>query len=166
MYRRFFIITITLILIFPTLSFSKEKILPSPRTITVDARKNASDDSRKGWKKGKEVELPAGIWQIKAVGGGWSCWASDSKLTPDVKGAWTWNVYIKTPSNELSSPYGIVDDWWRFNSPQEALRNVQEHKIPFSITLNKLSKIYFWIYDNGGTSDNRGNVIIEISPQD
>lgn len=138
---------------------------PLRRKITVDAVANASSDTQNGWKNGVEVELSKGIWQIKPIGGGWSCWRSNSIKPPSVKGAYTWNVFIKRPFIDSSFFYG-PNDWWQFNTPREALNYAQKNFEPYTFSLSSPGSVYFWIYDTEPISDNRGYVTLEISRSD
>jgi hypothetical protein len=133
------------------------------KQITLDARIHASSNPDEGWKKGRKITLNPGVWEIRGLSGGWSCWESDSKRTPDVSGAWTWNLYIKMPSEDRSFCFGVCSDWWRFRSAVEAESFVKRNVDTFLVTLNEQSDIYFWIYDAGPKHDNRGKITIEIS---
>jgi hypothetical protein len=138
------------------------QVFKNLKKITVDARTNASSDSKDGWQKGKVVDLSAGTWEIKGVGGGWSTWASNSQKPPDVKGAWTWNVYIKTSSDQVSSCYGVCSYWWQFDSAQDALKHVEKNVNPYILILDKPEKVYFWIFDDGDVANNRDGITLEI----
>lgn len=142
------------------------KVFKNLKKITVDAKANASSDSENGWQRGKVVKLSAGTWQISGAGGGWSAWASNSQKDPRVKGAWTWNVYMRTSSDMFPSCYGVCDDWWQFDSPQEALKYVEINVNPYILRLDKLEKVYFWIRDTGDIPNNRGEVTLDIFQQD
>lgn len=142
--------------------YSKETV-PGPKSITVSSLANGSNDRNNGWEKGVKVSLQPGVWQIKAKGGGWSCWGNDKYAPPDVKGPWTWNLYIKRTDEERMSCYGECSDWWRFESQEEASTYAQQSIESLTITVKEPVDLYFWIFDAGKISDNRGNVILEIS---
>lgn len=142
--------------------FANKKQPPLHSRVTVDARINATKD-RNGWEKGVEVVLPKGVWELKAIDGGWSAWPSNSAAPPYVKGAWTWNILIKRPADIDPLFYG-VSDWWQFNSPREALAYVQKNEQPPILNLDRQASVYLWIWDDGKVSDNRDYVTIEISP--
>jgi hypothetical protein len=140
--------------------YAKDAPVPVKKVIRIDAVENASNDSDKGWMKGVEVKLPEGKWQIRPMGGGWSAWRADSLRTPDTKGAWTWNIYVKKP-NSGSAPFGEVSQWWQYKTEVDAFNGVRNQKLPFS--LSEPSSVYFWIYESGNTEDNRGYVELELT---
>ena len=137
-------------------------VLP-PKKIVVDAKKYTSNDPDNGWKKGYKLHLQAGNWEVKPVSGAWSAWGSDSWRSPDVKGAWTWNVQIKVPSSEQSQCLGECGNWWRFKSEKEADLFAKSQELqPYSFSLESAGDVYFWIFDAGNETDNRGKITIEI----
>lgn len=135
---------------------------PINQIVEVDAIMNASGDSNNGWRQGIQVALPKGVWQIKPIGGGWSAWPSDSAVPPNVRGAWTWNLYIKRPFEQRSSFYGTRGEWWRFKNADDAFSSVQ-NETAHSFLMPQAGTVSFWIWDEGGTDSNRGHVAIEIS---
>ena len=139
------------------------EVIPHPKTVTVSALVNGSNDRKNGWENGVKVSLQPGVWQIKAIGGGWSCWGNDKYASPDVKGPWAWNVYIKRTDEERTFCYGECSDWWKFDSQKEASAYASQNIEPIAITVKKPGDLYFWIFDAGNINDNRGNVILEIS---
>jgi hypothetical protein len=141
------------------------EVFKNLKTVTVDAKANASNDLKNGWQKGKVLELSAGIWQIKGARGGWSAWPSDSQKPPNVKGSWTWNVYVKTSSDQVSSCYGVCSNWWQFDSAQDALKFVTSLN-PYILILDKPEKVYFWIFNDGDIPNNRDGVTLEIFQRD
>lgn len=133
--------------------------VPIRKVITVDAVENASDDREKGWTRGVEVKLPAGKWQIRPVGGGWSAWRSNSERPPNVAGAWTWNVYIKRP-NMKSVSFGTTGSWWEYETEKAAFNGVRDQTYAFSTS--DQSSLFFWIFDDGDIENNRGYVEFEL----
>ncbi|TAN42581.1 MAG: hypothetical protein EPN22_12505 [Nitrospirae bacterium] len=141
-------------------AYVKDNPLPITKRIIVDAVENASRNQETGWMSGVEVKLPEGKWQIKPIGGGWSAWSADSQKPPKVKGAWTWNVYIKRPNTE-SVAFGETGSWWEYKTSAAALDSVRQQTYPFS--LSSPNSVYFWIFDNGDTANNRGYVELELT---
>lgn len=139
---------------------ASDKEVP-PQQVTVDAKSNASKDSRGGWQSGKKLTLPPGIYEVKAVDGGWSAWKQDSSAPPDVKGAWTYNVFIRT-TEKGNTCYGACGEYWQFNSQKDAFNYASKNYQPVQIVLQKQDDVYFWIFDDGNVNDNRGSIVLEV----
>lgn len=129
--------------------------LMNGKRLYVDAVRHGSPNSRDGWSKGNKVTLPAGSWEVKAVGGGWSAWSSDN-APPDVKGAWGWFMFV-TMDNDTKR---FGENSWLYKNKKEANSAAVDVE-PLNFSLDKPTDIYFWIWDKN-VEDNRGTMIIDI----
>lgn len=146
-----------------SVSYGEEPNTLPHKKIQVSATKNCGDTDS-GWKKGVRVSLQAGKWAVASAGGAWSCWGDDSWKPPSQKGAWTWNVYIKLPSDSQSVCYGMCSNWWQFKTKQDAEKySLSKELEPYTFELDSAGEVTFWLWDSD-VSDNRGKVILEIYP--
>ncbi len=126
------------------------------RRIYVDAVRNGSS-SRDGWAKGQKITLQAGNWEVKPVGGGWSAWRRDNSAPPNVKGAWTWSMYVTMDNN--TNEVGSFS--WLYKNSDEA--NAAASSIEsLKFSLDKPADVFFWIFDVDGTEDNRGVLVVDV----
>jgi hypothetical protein len=127
------------------------------KRIYVDAIRNASM-ARDGWTKGSKVTLPAGNWEVRPVSGGWSAWAKDSYVPPNVAGPWSWSLLV-TRDNGITQSMGGTQ--WNYKTVNEASAAAVSIE-PVNFSLDKPTDVYFWVWDSGGVSDNRGVLIIDV----
>jgi hypothetical protein len=124
----------------------------------VSAKKNVSADFENGWRKGVQVDLPAGNWNILPKGGGWSAWPTDDAAkSGGQKRPWTWLVNITANGN--TECYGACDDYWKFANQKDAESFALQLE-KYSLFLEAPTPVYFWIPDSN--EDNRKGVILEI----
>ena len=122
-----------------------------------------TNEASEGMKRGKELFLEEGLWKIEAIDGGWSIWPSNS-ATPPGKKPYTWNVYIKTPS-ESPKYYGVPGGWWQYSTPEEALNYMTSNITPMVIRMSQKGYAHFWIFANTNKpSETRGFIKLKISP--
>lgn len=157
-----FVLTLASLISMPIMAEADNSMITMTTKIVVSAKDNASRDPRNGHERGVKLYLAPGVWRITPIAGGWSAWRSDSEVSPDKGGPWTWNLYIKRCDEQRSLCYGNCSDWWIFGTLSEASEYATKKLEPIKLTLNSPCVITFWIYDSGGINDNRGSVSLAV----
>lgn len=124
------------------------------KRIYVDAVKNGSSN-RDGWRNGSKLTLEPGNWAVMPVGGGWSAWSGN--VPPDVKGGWTWFMYVTMDQDTRT--LGKYD--WAYKNKKEA--SVAAKNIgSLDFSLEKPTDVYFWIWEDGNIRDNQGVLVVDV----
>ena len=128
--------------------------------VKVDARVDcAKHGQQEPWKIAAKVTLRPGVWEIKAVGGGWSCVGSDSQRVGSGEGKpWTWSVWFAQPGEK---PVSMSEEIWWTHATKESVAKAAGAVPPKTIRIEKKTVVSFWVEDED-SSDNRGVMTLKL----